>query len=177
MYLRAPLMNQVLYECDDYAHRCHSVNISEGGVLLENLPIVPEIKAIPLVVPLPQYPEFSSLTPDKLINLEVHQLPIDVLRVRARMVRSMEGRSAVDKVFVTKIGCEFVMLPENVQQSISEYVRTYAKNIIYLLNLFERGAKVEQIKNCARLLGYVRDEKISLLRMQVLHDYQSLDSL
>ena len=50
-------MNEVLYECDDFAHRCYSVNISEGGMLLENLPIVPEIAAIPLMVSLPRYPE------------------------------------------------------------------------------------------------------------------------
>ena len=93
------------------------------------------------------------------------------------MVRSMEGQSAVDKVFVTKIGCEFVMLDSVIQQAISDYVAIYAKNIIYLLNLFEKGAKPALIKNCAKLLGYVRDEKISMLRMQVLHDYQSLDSL
>lgn len=180
-FLRAPLKTQSLYIMEDYALKAQILNISEGGVLLDHLPSVPPVKAIPLMFSLIDYPEFSLLHPDILLGLETTQLEKKVIRMKARIVRSFEGFSEVDKIFATKIGCEFVN-PEPIEkQLISKYVSRYGKNLIYYLGLFEgRGQKADRIKllrKTAELLGYDGSEQIAKLRLSALHDYQSLESM
>lgn len=180
-HLRSPLRENFLYEDDGHAFCGDILNISEGGILLSSLPHVPEINAIPLMFPLPQYPLFSRLQQDRLRSLDRAQIDKTVVRTRARMVRSFEGKSEVDKVFVEQIGCEFVKLDESTQELISKFVATFAKNTVFLLGLFESGGQkksnVEVLRNVAAILGYRKDEKLSILRQSVLHDYQSLQSL
>lgn len=176
-HLRSPLAAHVLYVAEGHVHRARTVNISEGGVLLESLPIVPEIKALPLMIPLVQFPSFSSLSHEHLKQMKVEHFDRKVIRTKARLVRSFEGHSAVDKVFMQKIGCEFVSRTQEVQSDISDYVRMSARNIVFLLGLFEKSAQVEITRNVAGLLGYDSQQKLALLRQKVLHDYQSLESL
>ena len=52
-----------------------------------------------------------------------------------------------------------------------------AKNIIFLLGLFQKSSQVEALRNVAKMLGYNDQEKLTLLRQKVLHGYQSLESL
>jgi hypothetical protein len=179
--LRSPLKAFILFENEGYVFKAQTLNISEGGVLLSDLPIVPEINAIPLMLSIPKFPELSSLSHDVIKNLKIDDLDKDIFRMKARLVRTFEGKSAVDKIFVTQIGCEFVKPSETNIKLISNYVSTFAKNIIYLLNLFESMNKnpknIELIRVVADLLGYDSNEKIAMLRLKVLHDYQSLESL
>ena len=62
---------------------------------------------------------------------------------------------------------------------IGEYVANFAKNTIHLLTLFESHSQhqAELIRIISGLLGYRPDEKLSVLRQKVLHDYQSLEGL
>jgi hypothetical protein len=180
-HLRSPLPTAALYQSDRYVFKAHALNISEGGVLLENLPSIPEINAIPLLLSLPQFPELSSLSNERVLQIEVDELKARVIRVKARIVRQFEGMSAVDQIFVTRIGCEFVKVDDQVVIDIKEYVSTFAKNTIFLLNLFEShgndDSKKTIIRHVSKLLGYEHEQKLSLLRQKVLHDYQSLESL
>ncbi|OUR96448.1 hypothetical protein A9Q84_08835 [Halobacteriovorax marinus] len=180
-HLRSPLPTVALYQSDCYVFKAHALNISEGGVLLENLPSIPEISAIPLLLSLPQFPELSSLSNENVLQVEVNELEAKVLRVKARIVRQFEGMTAVDQIFVTRIGCEFVNVSDDSIFEIKEYVSTFAKNTIFLLNLFESHGNNESkktvLRHVAKLLGYDQEQKLSLLRQKVLHDYQSLESL
>lgn len=180
-FLRAPLKTSALYLMEDFALKAYMLNISEGGILLDNLPSVPPVKAIPLMFPLIDYPELSLLHPDVLFGLEVAQLDKRVIRMKARIVRSFEGFSDVDRIFVTKIGCEFVNPQPLEKQLISKYVSRYARNLIYFLGLFEgRGQKADRtqlLRKTASLLGYDPDMQIAHMRLKALHDYQSLESL
>ncbi|WP_127714677.1 PilZ domain-containing protein [Halobacteriovorax sp. HLS] len=180
-HLRSPLTTIALYQSDRYVFKAYCLNISEGGVLLENLPSVPEVNAIPLLLSIPQFPEFSSLSAERIAEIGIDELKTKNIRVKARTVRQFEGLSAVDQIFVTRIGCEFVHLNDEAIETIKKYVSIFAKNTIYLLNLFESHGNSEQKKKHLRyvssLLGYDPDQKLSLLRQKVLHDYQSLESL
>jgi hypothetical protein len=179
--LRSPLYSEILYENEGDALKGRSLNISEGGILLENLPLVPEINLIPLMFSLVEYPDFYSLNKDKILGLNFNDFDREIIRARARMVRKMDGMSAIDKIFVTQIGCEFVSLNTNTKKQIATYVATFAKNTIYLLGLFQNNSGKEEevavLRKVAGLLGYDKNEKISVLRAKVLHDYQSLESL
>ena len=179
-HLRAPLFTEFLYEDDGHVLKAIINNISEGGVLLEALPHVPEINLMPLMIEIPNYPIFANYGKDKLLTIKRETIESEILRVRAKMVRSFEAQSAVDLIFVPKIGCEFVTPSLEFTESIKFYVSTFSKNMIYLLNLFESSStkhQVDVIRHVADFLGYRKDEKISLLRQKVLHDYQSLESI
>lgn len=178
-YIRAPLKTFVLYDDDHFGFKAQAINISTGGVLLENLPHVPEINALPLLLDIPTFPIFSSLSAEKIKKLEGQHLPRRIIRARARIVRSFEGQTDVDKIFVQKIGCQFVAIAPESVEVLSEYVANFAKNTIYLLTLFESHSQhqADLIRIISGLLGYRPDEKLSVLRQKVLHDYQSLEGL
>ena len=180
-HLRAPLKTKILYLDDEFVFQAYTQNISEGGVLLENLPHVPEINAIPMMISLVNFPELSLLGKETLLSLHLKDLHRDIIRMKARIVRSFEGQSDVDKIFVTKIGCEFVKPGDEEQALIDQYVSRFAKNLIFLLNIFEgRGFKGDRkplIRKVASLLGYDGEMQIAQLRLKCLHDYQSLESV
>lgn len=182
LHLRAPLASHVLYEDGDYAFKAQTLNISEGGLLLTKLPHVPEISAIPLMIGLPMFPVLSTLPTQKVLELDFDKLPRQMVRLKARMVRQMENMTAVEKVFVTLIGCEFVGNSEETINIIRHYVQCFAKNTIYLLTLFETrgnrgGEQLQLLRHTSGLMGYDANMKVALLRQKILHDYQSLESL
>lgn len=180
-HLRAPLKSEALYIDDDHVFKARTLNISEGGILLCELPHVPDINAIPMMVALIHYPKLGTLSPEKIKSLNPAEFPRSVIKLKARMVRTFEGKSTVEKLFLTHIGCELYPPPEEVKKEIIEYVNTFAKNTVYLLSLFEsnhhKKEQVELVRKVAELLGYDATMAMPLLRQKVLHDYQSLESL
>jgi hypothetical protein len=121
------------------------------------------------------------MTIDQLRSINLEDLPRTILKTKARKVRSFEGQSNVDKVFVNFIGCEFYNPAPDFRAAIKEYVEVFAKNTVYLLSLFEslgnRSEQLEMLRLVSQLLGYDSSMKIPLLRAKVLHDYQSLEGL
>lgn len=178
VFLRAPIKTEVLFQDDEFVLKARLLNISEGGVLLENLPHVPEVPAIPLVLDLPKIPDLLSLPNSQILHLNLDELPREIVRVKARLVRQFEGKSEIDALFVTKVGCEFVRAEEEDKAIIREYVARFTKNIVYLLNQFESSRKdVSVLRKTAEILGYDGQEQMAFLRQKILHDYQSLESL
>ncbi len=180
-HLRAPLNSTLLYEDDGHVFKAATLNISEGGVLIENLPRIPEINAMPLMLDLLFLPEFSRQRMDQLLSKSMSDFERKIFRTKARMVRSFDVKDEVDQIFITRIGCEFVKPPKDSLDLIREYVTRFAKNTIYLLSLFEsHGNRPEQIyflRHISGLLGYASQQPLAILRQKVLHDYQSLESL
>ncbi len=180
-FLRAPLKSMCLYVDGEHVFKARVLNISEGGLLLSELPHIPEINSLPLAIGLVQYPRLSSLSIDQLRSLNIGEFPRIIVKTKGRMVRTFEGQSAVDKIFVNFIGCEFFNPAPEFKMAVFRYVETFAKNTIYLLSLFEslgnRSEQLELLRTVALILGYDRRMKIPLLRAKVLHDYQSLESL
>lgn len=180
-YLRAPLKSVCLYVDGDYVFKARVLNISEGGILLSDLPHIPEINSLPLAIDLLEFPRLQTLSLEQVKALNIEEFSRKVLKTKARMVRSFEGQSNVEKVFVNFIGCEFYNPAPEFSLAVSQYVETFAKNTIYLLSLFEslgkRPEQLELLRAVASLLGYDHSMKIPLLRAKVLHDYQSLGSL
>jgi hypothetical protein len=180
-HVRAPLRSTCLYVDGEHVFKAKTLNVSEGGLLLSELPHIPDINALPMMMAMPVYPKLSTLTLEELKQVNVENLPRKILRVKSRLVRSYEGESNVDKVFINFIGCEFYYTSDEFQNYINEYVDTFARNTVYLLSLFEslnkRSEQLETLRIVAHILGYDRRMKVPLLRAKVLHDYQSLESI
>lgn len=180
-FLRAPLKSQCLYVDGEHVFKARILNVSEGGVLLSELPHIPDINSLPIALNIVHFPRFQSLTPDQIKNLSVEEFERTILKTKMRIVRTFENMSPVDRVFVNFIGCEFYNPTPEFKAVIAEFVETFAKNTVYLLSLFEslgnRSEQLELLRTVAHLLGYDRNMKVPLLRAKVLHDYQSLESV
>ena len=180
-FIRAPLKSACLYVDEGHVFKARVLNISEGGILLSDLPHIPEINSLPLAIDLLQFPRMQNFSLDQIKALQIDDLPRIIIKTKARMVRTFDGLRPVDRIFVNFIGCDFFNPTAEFKTTIFEYVETFAKNTVYLLSLFEslgnRSEQLELLRSVAHLLGYDRQMKIPLLRAKVLHDYQSLGSL
>lgn len=180
-FLRAPLKSICLYVDGEHVFKARVLNISEGGILLSELPHIPEINSLPLAIDLVAFPRLQNLNLDQLKSLNADEFERIILKTKGRMVRTFENQSNVDKIFVNFIGCEFFNPTPDFKIAVFHYVETFAKNTVYLLSLFEslgnRTEQLELLRTVAHILGYDRRMKIPLLRAKVLHDYQSLESL
>ena len=180
-HLRAPLKSMCLYVDEEHVFKARVLNISEGGILLSELPHIPEINSLPMAIDLIQFPRLQHLSLEEIKHFNHQDCDHIILKTKAKMVRSFEGKSQVDQVFINFIGCEFYSPSSDFKMEVFRYVETFAKNTIYLLSLFEslgnRTEQLELLRCVAHILGYDRRMKIPLLRAKVLHDYQSLESL
>ena len=134
-----------------------------------------------MAIDLIQFPRLQHLSLEEIKHFNHQDCDHIILKTKAKMVRSFEGKSQVDQVFINFIGCEFYSPSSDFKMEVFRYVETFAKNTIYLLSLFEslgnRTEQLELLRSVANILGYDRRMKIPLLRAKVLHDYQSLESL
>lgn len=166
--MRMPL----LFVDEGRVYNATLLNISEEGLYITDFPHSPTINLIPVMIALLIYPDFSKL-PDKLLfNLQKKDLSIEVLRLRATIVRTTKGLSE-------GAGCKLVMPSEASKLIINQYVSLVARNLVYFLSLFEVGSRSENetlvIRKIAEIFDYKSSLPISELRAKALHDYQSLD--
>ncbi|NOT78896.1 MAG: PilZ domain-containing protein [Bacteriovoracaceae bacterium] len=180
-FTRAPLKSQALYVDGEHVFKAKVLNLSEGGILLSELPHFPETKILPIAVSLIHYPRFAGMVHDELKQLSVDDFERSIVKTTVHIMRNYENQSNVDKVFINYIGCEFYKPSPEFKLAIFDYVDVFSKNTIYLLSLFEslgnRAEQLETLRTVAHLLGYDRRMKVPLLRAKVLHDYQSLESI
>lgn len=178
-HLRAPLYRDVLYLDEGHVLKCFGANVSEGGILLGLFPHVPNINLMPLLVEIPRYPLFSQMDKDEICHLKADTIPSEIVRMRGKIVRSFEGKSDIDKIFIQNIGCQFIDT-DIAKKIIPDYINIFTANIVFLLGLFENSHRQEEqiavIRNISNILGHKKDESLSILRQKILHDYQSLKS-
>ncbi|MCK5883815.1 MAG: PilZ domain-containing protein [Bacteriovoracaceae bacterium] len=178
-YLRAPIYRWALFQDEEHVFKGRALNISEGGILLGELGHIPDINSLPMILDLPVFPEFNKIN---FLNFNFVPIILEstIIRVRGKIVRSFKGRSSVDMLF-QNVGCEFVRLSDDSCSKIDAYVKRYTRNLIYILSLFESMGKTRNnpkiIRYLANILGYDSEVKLPILRMKMIHDYQSLESL
>lgn len=176
-HLRAPYREPILYATDGYVHSTHCLNISEGGLLLSSVPILPTEAESPLMLLIPNMPLFKNFDLLKLRSWSPDLLVSKVIRLRGRFIRR-EGKSAVDEVFQDKVGLHFTTIAAAEARLIDDYVAAFAGNLVHLQTLLDSWNTSEEIRakawRLAQLLGYGGFDKVSLLRSQCASDYMSL---
>jgi hypothetical protein len=182
LYLRAPYNEPVLYVDGDFVFKAHSLNISEGGLLLDQVPHFPESNDdVPLMISLRQMPLFKNFTLERLKLYSPDMTENIVVRLKSSMVRKIGIESKAEQAFTSRIGLRFTDVPHHAEMAIKEYVKVFSSNLIYLqvlidsLNTDEQN--IEKARLLASILGYDREQKISILFKKVQHDYQSLQWL
>jgi len=184
-YTRANFSANVLFVDGDFVLKAKGHNVSEGGILLRDVPHIPEINAVPLLFMLPELKYLGDLnfqeTTQFYSSLQGKSSRLwQVVKVKSRLVRSFHKDALAMGALSKHIAYEFVAFQQPARDLalIQAYVALFTKNIVYLLSLFEHAHKsveqLEHLKCVAKILGYDHQMKISLLRAKVLHDYQSL---
>lgn len=177
-HLRAPFRDTVLYADGDYVFKATSLNISEGGLLIDQMPGFPEKDEVPLLISLPQLPFLKNFSLLKMQTFSKELFGRHVIRVQARMVRREQLSQNLDNIFRSRFGLQFIRINELDQKYLEEYVITFASNLIYLQTLIDSYNTDEEtkvrVRILASLLGYKDTERIALLRAIVTQDYKSL---
>jgi hypothetical protein len=179
-HLRAPLKSTALYDSDGYLLKAKIENISEGGILLANLPHFPEQREFWALLELISYPSFSRFSYDRILQTRQSDFERNILPVKCKIVRSYQDVLGVDKLFINNIGIQFTDVGGKEQALISDYVEVYKRNIIYFLGLFENSQsdiRLKVIRKLADLFRYEEGLALRILRSKILHEYQSLESL
>lgn len=179
MFLRARMYDDVLYSSNDFVFKTSSFNISEGGVLLKGLANIPSVNAIPLMIPIKKFPEFSSMAVSSLMELNLELFPSQIFRVRAKIVRTTDELTDLGAVLMSLIGCEFVGPEKVFSNAVNNYVKIYSKNLVYFLSLLQKGSndkeEIQVIRKIAELMGHDHTTSLTEIRFKALHDYQSLE--
>jgi hypothetical protein len=180
-HLRAPFRETVLYADGEYVLKARALNISEGGLLIDEMPSFPDVDDVAIMLSLPQLPSLKNFSVLKMQTFSKELFQHKVIRVKAKMVRREQLSQNLDNIFRSRFGLQFIRITDQDQNYIEDYVMTFAANLIYLQTLIDSYNSDEETKVLARtlagVLGYKEREKISLLRAAVTHDYKSLQWL
>lgn len=180
-YLRAPYKESILYADGSYVHRARALNISEGGILLDELPSFPAEDEVPLMLSIPQLPQLKNFSILKMQTFSKELFQNHIVRARARLVRREQLSQNLDNLFKSRFGLEFVRITPVDQKYIEEFVVTFSSNLIYLQTLIDAFNTDDEtkvrVRTLAKILGYHDTERIAQLRSKVTHDYKSLQWL
>lgn len=182
-HLRAPFKENILFSDGECVLRGRALNISEGGMLLDQLPSFPSLDEVPLLISLPQLPYLKNFTLLKMQTFSKELFGKHVVRAFAKMVRREELSQSLDNIFKARFGLQFIKLGNAEQKIIEEYVSTFSSNLIYLQTLIDSFNTDEETRirarTLAKILGYedAENERIAQLRAKVTHDYRSLQWL
>jgi hypothetical protein len=180
-YLRAPYRQHVLYADGSDTFRARGLNISEGGLYLDELPGFPRQDEVGLLFPVPQLPILKNFSLLKLQTYSLESCPRRILRARVRMVRRDELAQDLENIFKARVGLEFTHLDPEGQQAVEVYVNTFCSNLVHLQTMIDQFNSDDEIRSkvrqLARILGYHQLDKISQLRAEVEEDYKNLQWL
>jgi hypothetical protein len=171
----------VLYADGDYVFKARALNISEGGLLIDEMPSFPEVDDVAVMISLPQIPSLKNFSVLKMQTFSKELFGHKVIRVKTKLVRREQLSQNLDNIFRSRFGLQFIRISDQDQKHVEDYVMNFASNLIYLQTLIDSYNSDEETKILARtlagVLGYTQIEKISLLRAAVTNDYKSLQWL
>lgn len=180
-YLRAPHCEEILFVENNFVFKASTINISEGGILLDQVGYFPEEDEVPFMLRLRQYPYLKNYTLNKLRMYSQESFGASVVRFKATMVRKISIKNQAQGVLTSKIGLSISDITPFDKARISNYVDVFASNLIYLQVLIDSihsdKNNLEKIRLVSKILGYDDVEKVSHLRKIVEHDYKSLQWL
>ena len=177
-HLRAPFKGDVLYSDGVNFLKAKCLNISEGGMLITELPSIPETEILNLIICLPHIESLKNLSTLQLKTFNHEHFQSNAFSIQAKLVRRVELSQDISSVFNHSFGLEFLSIREVNRRKIEFYVKNFAANLITLQTLIDLYNYDEETKKKARalaaVLGYDENAKIAALSSQVNQDYKSL---
>src|SRR3990172_6175173 len=177
--LRSPMKSQILFYKGNTVGKSKTLNISQGGLLMEEIQGTKVGDVFPIMVELPKIPILPLIGEKKIYQLDPLKFDREIIRTKIEVVRIYKGQSSFKEGNIGQMGGKFFQMSQTFEREINDYVLSFKKNVIYILNLIadlgQGKRQMPLLKHVSFLLGYEVLDNISLLRQKVLHDYQSLE--
>lgn len=177
-YLRAPYREEIVYSDGETVLKASTLNVSEDGLLIDFLPSFPTSDEVNIIFPLRALPVLKSMSSEKLQAFSLELVETNIIRARARMVRRDQLSQDLENIFKSRFGLNFTLISADDQKKIENYVSAFSSNLVYLQTLVDSYNTDEEtrkrVRILAKILGYKGGEKISKLRIDITHDYKSL---
>ncbi len=177
--LRSPMKSNFLYCLQNEVGKSKTLNISQGGLLMEEIQGVKVGDIFPIMVEMPKIPILPLLVEKKIYQLDPLKFERGIIRTMVEVVRIYKGQTSFKEGEVGQMGGKFFQISKENDKEINDYVLSFKKNVVYILNIIadlgQGKRQMPLLKHVSFLLGYEVQDNISLLRQKVLHDYQSLE--
>ena len=180
-FLRAPYWQDILFADEGHVFKGKGLNISEGGILLDEIGHIPQDNENPFLVYLPEYPLFKNYSFDKVMTFNPEHFSGQIIRFKAKIIRRDQSLSNSNGVFLSKIGFEMTELSKMDGMKLNKYIDTFSSNLIHLQILLDNinadKNNLLKFRKLASYLGHTYDEKLSVLRVDIENEYKSLQWL
>lgn len=180
-HLRAPYREDILFVDKNIVFKGAALNISESGMLLEEVSHFPENDEIGFLINLPQLPLLKNFDLKRLSKYSADLLPSRVIRFKAKLARKISIPSLIDGELISQIGLSIHSISKFDKAKVSNYIDVFSSNLIYLQVLLDTinsdKENLLRVRLVASLLRYPKDIKVSQLRQRVEADYRSLQWL
>jgi uncharacterized protein Veg len=178
-HLRAPFFETVFFSDEDFVFKARSLNISEGGLLLNELPYFPTESQVPLLIFVPEIRLWEKAKIKQMQEGLNQKVTGKFLRVKAEFARKIEKSSLAEAVFETQIAVKFADISEEDQGHIQKYVDVFTENLKHLIlwhdmSTTDAPAFKHKAYLLRRLLGYDEQKKNNEFEFEIKRDYQSL---
>ncbi len=177
---RAPLKTTLLFADGEHVFKAKTVNISEGGILVESFPCFPQTNIVAIMIGIPTVFSFENETIASLQEYLDLGYPSLIFRSTIKTLRKSEfPAESIDQLLMKNIGCQFQNPSNELTESIRKYVEQTFKNMVYLLNLLEKSSKwslqsQKKMSLMAENLGYPANLSCSQYHQLINHDYVSI---
>lgn len=177
--LRSPMKSGLLFCKGGSVGKSKTLNISQGGLLMEEIQGTKIGDIFPIMVELPKIPILPLIGEKKIYQLDSLKFEREIIRTKIEVVRVFKGQTSFKEGNVGQMGAKFFQMSQAFEKEINDYVTSFKKNVVYILNIIadlgQGKRQMPLLKHVSLLLGYEVQDNISLLRQKVLHDYQSLE--
>lgn len=181
LHKRAPYLSEVIV-CDGReCFHCQGVNISEGGMLVEDIPSLDENGDLRIIFSVEELPDFSILLDETtgLISPTAVKRKKIYFRAQGRFARISEERSSLDLLFKTFVGIQYTVIDKNAPELILKYVEMMENNILYLITLIQkRDLDVKILPKIKQGLMHLKmdpHQNLELAHKKLIRDYQGLN--
>lgn len=174
-HYRAPLHSDILFLEGENVHRAVLGNISEKGLFIQQIPMVPETKEFHFILDVPLLRNCRVWSEPQILAANSLIEDRHILRTQGNLVRIVDGDD-LGAVLGKGIGVELSNVSSDVRLKIRSYVETFTQNIVRLIKELENYSEknAPMIRKLSLLMDYSQKLRIPDLKAQVNHDYQSL---
>lgn len=177
-YVRAPVHRGALYVDDGVLLSGVVKNISYGGVLIGDLPLLPTTKNLSIYFEFPQVEKLSKYNWNYM-PLGAFKYSSEIVFAQISIVRSFSKQNYLSAIF-ENVGAEWVNPSEEFLQKIENYVEIIKANLKFVLSFFEEGREEENeelVFFLANLCGVKKCDSLNTLRVKLMHDFQTISAL
>lgn len=169
-HLRVKIAGDMIFSADNNVFKVKMVNISEGGVLISDIPYFPE-HDVCAYLEIPKIPKLYKFSDNQLNYYHPNLTPIDVVSSKIEILRRT---GEVDDYFMDVAG-KFTSMSNKDSELIAGHVIGFAENLVYLVTELQNSNNSPRIKKIAKLIGIGEFGSYDELKTEVEQLYSSLN--